>query len=377
MKKNIYSLIACFFLFSGVFAQRTIVVTNSTAMVRKGEIVEVKANALKACFKSKSYILKNDKGEEIPYQLLYNESKKPRVLIFQADVNPNASSTYTLSEGKPAPVQPRTSARFVPERKDDFAWENDLAAYRMYGPALANENPSNGVDLWLKRTNKLIVDTFYYNELKKEQSYHIDHGNGLDCYKVGHTLGAGGIAPYMGDSLWVGNYFNSYRVLENGPLRAVFSLTYDSVKVDKVFYKQVITITTSAGSLLNKAVVQLIGKKQPIKLAAGIFLHDGKGSSLKEDETNGVIAYAENAVSDAGVPSGRNYIGVYIPDSQTKSIKSDAHILLLADYKVGKEFTYYFGGGWSKWGFKTDADWFNALNHFTETIRNPLKVTLK
>jgi len=114
----------------------------------------------------------------------------------------------------------------------------------------------------------------------------------------------------MGDSLWVGNYFNSYRVLENGPLRAVFSLTYDSVKVDKVFYKQVITITTSAGSLLNKAVVQLIGKKQPIKLAAGIFLHDGKGSSLKEDETNGVIAYAENAVSDAGVPSGRNYIGV-------------------------------------------------------------------
>jgi len=166
-EKNIFSLIACFFVFSGVFAQRTIVVTNSTAMVRKGEIVEVKANALKACFKSKSYILKNDKGEEIPYQLLYNESKKPRVLIFQADVNPNASSTYTLSEGKPAPVQPRTSARFVPERKDDFAWENDLAAYRMYGPALANENPSNGVDLWLKRTNKLIVDTFYYNELKK------------------------------------------------------------------------------------------------------------------------------------------------------------------------------------------------------------------
>ncbi|MBQ5379604.1 MAG: DUF4861 family protein, partial [Paludibacteraceae bacterium] len=54
--------------------------------------------------------------------------------------------------------------RYVPERKDDFAWENEYAAFRMYGPALKSENPSNGVDLWLKASPELVVDSFYYRE---------------------------------------------------------------------------------------------------------------------------------------------------------------------------------------------------------------------
>ena len=45
------------------------------------------------------------------------------------------------------PEGQRVFGRFVPERKDDFAWENEYAAFRMYGPALAPENPSNGVDM--------------------------------------------------------------------------------------------------------------------------------------------------------------------------------------------------------------------------------------
>ena len=61
-------------------------------------------------------------------------------------------------------VQPKVYGRFVPERKDDFAWENEYAAFRMYGPALRPENPSNGVDLWLKASPELVVDRFYYRE---------------------------------------------------------------------------------------------------------------------------------------------------------------------------------------------------------------------
>ena len=53
--------------------------------------------------------------------------------------------------------QPKVFGRFVPERKDDFAWENEYAAFRMYGPALKPENPSNGVDLWLKTSPELVV----------------------------------------------------------------------------------------------------------------------------------------------------------------------------------------------------------------------------
>jgi len=376
MHKIVFSLFATLLLASCASIPRSIVVNNNTSSVRKGEMVEVNVSNLRARFDSKSYVLKNNKNEEIAYQLIYNGKKKAQTFIFQADVLANASGTYSLSEGKPLLVKAKTFARYVPERKDDFAWENDGAAYRMYGPALANENPSNGVDLWLKRTDELIVNKFYHDELQNGLSYHVDHGMGLDCYGVGHTMGAGGIAPYFSDSLWVGNHYDSYLVHENGPLRSVFTLSYDSVKVGNDFYKQEITITVDAGSMLNKAVVKYAGVPKNMELAAGIFLHDGKGQ-LKLSESNGTAAYAEDAVSSAKVPSGRNYVGVLVPAKVNAARKQGNHALLLSNYRVGDNFTYYFGGGWNKWGYPVDEDWFNALNRFSEKVRIPLQVTLK
>ena len=376
MKKIGFFILASLLLVSGAFAQHSIVVTNSTGIDRKGEIVEVSLAALKVSFETKSYVLKNKSNKEVAYQLIYNGNKKPQTLIFQADVKPNSSSAYSLVAGIPAVVKAKTFARFVPERKDDFAWENDIAAYRMYGPALANENPSNGVDFWAKCTNDLIVDEFYNGEDKKGISYHIDHGHGLDFYKVAHTLGCGGIAPYASGKLWVGDHYNSYKVVEAGPLRSVFTLTYDSVKVGNMLYKEELTITTNAGSILNKGVVKLTGPAQKMELAAGIYLHDDKGV-LKQSLANGTTAYAEAAVSDAKVPSGRNYVGVYIPAKVNKAFKESEHGLITSSYKAGNTFTYYFGGGWSKWLYPTDNDWFKGINRFAEANRKPLKVSVK
>jgi len=387
MKRNGFFIVASLLFVSGVFAQQKIVVTNSTNTNRMGELVEVKIAKIKANFESKKYILKNAKGQEVAYQLVLNNEKKVESVLFQVDVKANGSSTYSFKQGTPTSVKAKTYGRFVPERKDDFAWENDFGAYRMYGPALAKENPSNGVDFWAKCTDELVVDQRYKDDIYNEISYHIDHGKGLDFYKVAHTLGCGGIAPYAIDSLWVGNQFNSYKVLENGPLRTVFTLVYDSVKVGNDYYKQTITINADAGSLLNKAVVTYNGKAQKMQLGSGIFLHDGKGhkhetiskSHLdnKINETWGAIAYAENAVSDAGIPSGTNYVGVVAPTSLIESKKKNDHFLLISDYNVGSTFTYYFGGGWSKWKFPTNNDWFNAVDNFALRAKNPLKVTLK
>jgi hypothetical protein len=376
MNKSVYFLLALLLLVSGVFAKKTIIISNSLNISRNAEIVEINLSTLKVSFESKSWILKNEKGKEVGYQLIYNSNKKPVSFIFQTDVKANGSVSYTLYEGKPAPVKVKTFARFVPERKDDLAWENDLAAYRMYGPALAKENPSNGVDLWLKCTDDLVIDKRYKDELQNGLSYHIDRGNGLDCYTVGHTLGVGGIAPYTSDSLWIGNHYDHYQVLENGPLRSVFTLTYDSVKVENSYLKQEITITTSAGSMLNKAVVKYSGAPQKIELASGIFLHDGKGN-LKEDAANGTIAYAEDAISNAKLPSGRNYIGVYIPVKVNIVKKQVSHALISANYNVGEQFTYYFGGGWNKWGYPSDEDWFKAINNFKKSTEKPFIISIK
>ena len=111
------------------------------------------------------------------------------------------------------PEGQRVFGRFVPERKDDFAWENEYAAFRMYGPALAPENPSNGVDLWLKASPELIVDSFYYREHELGLPYHINYGKGLDCYKVGHTTGCGGLAIVADGKLWIGGPYSRHEIL--------------------------------------------------------------------------------------------------------------------------------------------------------------------
>lgn len=382
MKPNVYIILASLLLSLSIFAQKSIVVSNNSDLNRSGELVELKINAKNDSKLRNPFILKNEKGEEVGYQLLLDDMNEVIALLFQADVKAKSSSTYSIFEGKPAAVKAKTFGRQVPERKDDFAWENDFAAYRMYGPALAKENPSNGIDFWAKKTDELIVNEFYDGELKRGLSYHRDRGLGLDFYKVGHTLGCGGIAPYMNETLWVGNHYDHFKVRENGPLRTVFTLIYDSLQVGNEYYKHTITITADAGSLMNKAEVTYTGKSQKMQLAPGIFLHDGKGTikTLVDSEcfilckSNGYLAYAENAISEFKEPSGRNYVGVYLDvKGKMDSKKLKEHLLMLTDYKVGKKFTYYFGAGWNSWKFPTDNDWFTAVKEFSQAKQKPLK----
>ncbi len=375
--KNIFLYLVIIILTGCSSTKKSIEISNMGSFDRNDEIIEIKDKEFLQLFEeSEEWILKNNHNEEVANQLIKNENGDIEAFIFQASVPTNKKVAYYLKKGNPSPVIPKTFARFVPERKDDFAWENDLAAYRMYGPALAAENPSNGVDLWLKRTKELIVDTFYFNELQKGQSYHVDHGKGLDCYKVGHTLGAGGIAPFWNDSLWVGNFFNRYEIHYVGPLQSKFSLFYDSIKVGDKFYQEKLTITVSAGALLNKAEVTFTGEQQLLPLAAGIFLHENTGK-LSINKEKGIAAYCEDAVSDAKVPSGRNYVGVFVPAPVKEAMVKNNHALLVSEYQPGNTFIYYFGGGWNKWGFPTDDDWISALNRFAESYRSPLAVLIK
>lgn len=371
MKKNTFYLFTLLTLITGTtFSQKTIEITNQYPFDRTNEMVEVKATDFGG-IKAANFILKDENSQEVPYQLIYSGKPTPQSVVFPVTVKTGTKVVYTITDGKPATVVAKTFARFVPERKDDFAWENDLAAYRMYGPALLAENPSNGVDLWLKKTDELVVDSFYRGELKYGNSYHVDQGQGLDLYKVGKTLGAGGVAPYTDSTLWIGSHFNSYKVLENGPLRSVFTLTYDTVNIKGKTYKQELKITVDAGSVLNKAVVKYTGEKQTLQLAAGITLHDGKG---KLQKGTGMIIYGEEAISNNNIPSGQNFVSVVLPVKETAYKVQDLHALLLSNYVPGTEFTYYFGGGWSEWKFPSQKDWLAAVQQFSKQVKYPLSV---
>ena len=67
------------------------------------------------------------------------------------------SSLILLSSCSTKTPQTSVHARYVPERMDDFAFENDKVAFRVYGPALTDSAENNGTDCWLKRVDYPIV----------------------------------------------------------------------------------------------------------------------------------------------------------------------------------------------------------------------------
>ena len=288
-----------------------------------------------------------------------------------------------------APDGPRVFGRFVPERKDDFAWENEYAAFRMYGPALADENPSNGVDLWLKACPELIVDSFYYRETELGLPYHINYGKGLDCYKVGHTTGCGGLAIIADNQLWVGGPYSRYEILYQDNNRFTFRLEYDSVPVAGHLLHEQITITAEAGTPLCKAEVVLsyVGSDSlpEISLGGGIYLHDSLDRCGYNEETR-TLTYCEDALSDkkaaqmnydynGSTSQGRSYIAVYVPDPAAKRpFEYDNTVVLVAPYKMGTTFTYYFGACWSRWcdgrhAYETDMDWEQFIANVAANIK--------
>ncbi len=132
------------------------------------------------------------------------------------------------------PAAPRAFARFVPERSDDFAWENDLVAFRTYGPALRSGLENSGFDCWLKRVPYPIIYKWYMEDRLKlpygnvAKSYHDDHGEGYDHYEVGDSRGCGGISVWADGELHNSDTFIAQRIIENAPQRVTFELDYAS-----------------------------------------------------------------------------------------------------------------------------------------------------
>ena len=256
-------------------------------------------------------------------------------------------------------VQPKVFGRFVPERKDDFAWENEYAAFRMYGPALRPENPSNGVDLWLKASPELVVDSFYYRAHVLGLPYHINYGKGLDCYKVGHTCGCGGLVGLANEQTWIGGAYDRWEVLEQTPNRLVFKLEYDSLLVDGHILQETITITTEAGEPLNRADVVLTGDYDgELLVGGGIYMHDTIDHFEVYDNISTVF-YEEDALSDktaaqmnkeynGSTTQGRVYLTVRTPEATVLDIQ-DGNLIAVKPYTLGDTLTYFFGATWSEW----------------------------
>ena len=266
MQKLILILLPLLIISGCANDQVKVTVKNNLPLDRIAETVEISIADITANLPGSEptrLVVTDRGGTEVTSQLIYAGQSAPQSLIFQADVKANSSASYLISVGEPSVYEAKTYGRFVPERYDDYTWENDRIAFRIYGPALiAKDGPSNGIDVWIKRTDKMIIDKWYSEYLAGKNSYHDDNGEGCDCYKVGRTLGAGAMAPFVEDSLWLGNNFETWQTLDNGPLRTSFRLTYPPFMVRDVMVTETRTFSLDAGSQMNRVTEEYTGIDQ-------------------------------------------------------------------------------------------------------------------
>ncbi|MDR1414727.1 MAG: DUF4861 domain-containing protein [Odoribacteraceae bacterium] len=350
-----------------------ITVKNNTELAREKETVEIpwqQVAAKHADWTATGVIITDAEGFEQPSQVIYDRDNQPSAILFQATTAPGASAEYMMLPGVPAAYARQVYGRLVPERFDDFAWENALVAFRVYGPALeATGEISNGIDAWMKSSRQLVLDEWYAAE-----DYHRDHGQGLDCYKVGRTLGAGAMAPLADGAFVLGNNFTAYNIVEQGAIRLSFELIYAPYAVGESLVTERRLITLDANTRFNK-IEERYENAAPMEVAAAIILREGDGV-MWTDATNGAVAYWEPRNNDNNEDNGHTAVAVLFPGGMKETRQIDGHLAGIADYEPGTAFAYLVGTGWSKGGVETPDDWKHLMEDELTRLHNPLIVEI-
>ena len=262
-----------------------------------------------------------------------------------------------------APKQEQKAmARFVPERADDFVFENNLIAGRFYGKALEGNPTSPGVDIWVKLPGKLVADEWYAGAMQNPDYYHHDHG-GKDCYKVAVSLGGGASVPFIDGKLcWPATNYRSSEVLETTPSKVVFALHYPEweaapgilVALDK-------KVTLEADSYFTSVEdTYTFSGADELTVAAGFKLHSAQQTVEQILDVPDRYAIWEKA-SDQSIEPEDGMLGValVLPGAEKVFASEELdHALLLKTVKSDESVKYCFGSCWSKGDIKTASDWF-------------------
>ncbi len=345
--------------------EKSLTVSNSSDTERRNETVEVRlADIGIKGLDGSNLVIKGLDGKQLPSQI----SADGGSVLFQATVGGNSSVTYICAKGDREDFDTLAYSRYVPERKDDYAYENNLVAGRIYGPAL--EDPRTfGPDIWLKCTERLVIDDWF-----AAGDYHHDHGEGLDCYKVANTLGGGACAPYSGDRIFIGDNWASQEHICDGPVRTRATFSYPEFDVDGVKVSAERTLTLDANTRLVRWTTVFRSDKDSIDVVLGAVLHN----VISREDGENFIAFTEQA-SDSKNPERDGNISVgLILDRPFKATAGtiDGHAVLKFKVKCGETVNYWTASGWSRGGVGSPEEWNEYVSGQTGAVCSPLTVTI-
>ena len=366
---------------------KAILTFNNESDQQRQEVVEVDLQAVcqqLGISTDEEFVIENTAGQEIGYQKTYDGK-----LLLYISLHPNAKASYTVSKGKPAEAKSFVFGKMYTSRKDDITWENDLGIYRVYGPALQNTGEQSfGIDVWVKNTPDLVVEDRYQKdydgnlledslrkagqkvalrEIDQRTSFHLDHGNGMDAYGVGPSLGCGAPALLKNDQLVFPYCYQTYQIHDNGPLRFTVELTY-APNADGITEHRIISL--DRGSHFNRMKVWYDGIEKPMTLVSGIVLHSDDHLILGKD----YVLYAD-PTDNPNLHQSQIYVAVLYPEgvSETKMLKGEQnHGLGIVSKYQGAPYTYYFGSAWSLYDVRSQAQWQMIADEFLSNLKQPL-----
>lgn len=256
-----------------------------------------------------------------------------------------------------------------PDRKDDLIWENEFSGYRAFGPALqADGEKAYGYDIFTKSvTYPVMHDRFDKNDPTPEHSFHVDHGDGMDVYAVGPTLGCGTAALVDSSGIVYPWCWKECEIVENGPRRFQARLTYSPIMVDGREVVEHRLITLDSGSRLNRVDITYDGLDKPYPIVVGIVVHAENPTGYYTDSST--LAVADLGDRNIG-ENGEIYCSAVLPSGFERSCfeafdepcgSAIGHVLGYSTYTPGTTFTYWFGSGWSKAGISDLDEWIKLI----------------
>ncbi|MBP3773864.1 MAG: DUF4861 family protein [Bacteroidaceae bacterium] len=335
-------------------------------------------------------------------------------LLFAASIAAKGRSAFTAAPGEPPNELPAVFVKVYPQRLDDIAWENDRMAYRAYGPALQRSGErSFGYDVWVKNTSRPVVDERYRRELdpvvqdsvrrlrktqpkaakalQRSVSYHVDHGNGMDCYKVGPTLGCGTPALLTPqDRIAYPWCYQDIQVLDSGPLRITFRARHAPQEPSPLgTYTEVRTLSLDRHALLNRLTVSYTPLPHRATMAAGIVVHPDDTPAYALRPRQGYMLYSDptdnpragnGRIFTACVFPRRDVDMAYrpLPPNEQQQAKALGHLLAMRTAHGRRTtMTYWWGAAWSKAGTADMQQWERQVAQEADRLRHPLRVKVK
>jgi len=382
----LYYLLIIFVFFSCTEKKETsIVITNSLNHDRSNETIELTAAFLKVDDLSTTGI-KNKTGELQITQLVDNNGDGTMdVLLFQPKIKANSEETYeivTISKEEKPTTKELCYSRFVPERTDDYTWENNRVAFRVFGPTaqkmkedgIAGGTLSSGVDAWLKKVEYPIINKWYKKELETDGSYHKDNGEGLDNFHVGVSRGVGGIAVKKDSTYYISKNYTKWKTITTGSIRTSFYIEYESWDAGGKLITESRIVSLDLGSNLSKFEVTLKGSDT---ISAGLTLHEKDGEVSTNEKEAWVSYWQPHKGSELGtaiIAAPNTFSGYEKYDVDTVDLSNAYAHLKVHDNKV----VYYAGFGWKESGqFNSKKEWENYLSTFSKNINTPLTVALR